>query len=46
MVHMVDDTLVTWALVLFSLWTQPCTQTMAGAEDRAWQALGLDLGPC
>lgn len=40
----VDDTLGTWALVLFSLWTQPCTWTPADAKDRAWKALGVNLG--
>lgn len=44
MVHGVDDTLGTWAVVLFSLWTQPCTWTPAGAKDRAWKALGVDVG--
>lgn len=39
-----DDMLGTRALVLFSLWAQPCTYYTAGAEDRAWKALGLDLG--
>lgn len=36
-----DDALGTWALVLFSSGLSPAYT--AGAENRTWKALGLDL---